>query len=107
MARPLRATAVRVLLAVAIGLAAAAGLAAFRGGVFGDQFRTSLWIVGCVMLLLSVCSFSPSTRQAPGELSNVLLGRRFRGNDDRGGPGLTVVLALAALGIFGVALLVA
>ncbi len=107
MARSLLATAVRVILGVAVGVAAAAALAAFRGGEFFDQFGISLWIVGCVMLLLAVFSFSPSTRHAPVEMSNVLLGRRFRGNDDRGGPGLSLVLALAAFGVFGVALLVA
>ena len=99
-------TAFSVVLAVAIGLAAAAGLAALRGGEFSDQFRLSLWIVGCLMLLLTVFSFSPSTRHAQGELSNVFIGRRFAGSDDRGAAGLTVVLALSAFGMFGIALLV-
>jgi hypothetical protein len=62
MARALVATTLRVVLAVAIGLGAAAGLAAFRGGEFGAQFKVSLWAVGCVMLLLTLFSFSPSTR---------------------------------------------
>ena len=94
------------MFAVVIGVGAAAGLAAFRGGDFGDEFRVSLWIVGCLMLLLTVFSLSPSTRHAQGELSNVFIGRRFLGSDDRGGAGLTVVLALAAIGMFGIALLV-
>jgi hypothetical protein len=106
MIRALVATALSVVLAVAIGLAAAAGLAALRGGGFSDQFRVSLWIVGCLMLLLSIFSFSPSTRHAQGEISNVFIGRRFLGSDERGGAGLTVVLAIAAFGMFGIALLV-
>jgi hypothetical protein len=91
---------------VAIGVAAAAGLAAFRGGPFSNQFRISLWIVGCLMLVLTISSLSPSTRHAQGEVSNVFLGRRFLGRDDRGGASLTVVLALSAFGIFGIALVV-
>jgi len=98
-------TVLGVVLAVAIGVAAAAGLAAFRGGQFSEQFKISLWVVGCIMLLLTIFSFSPSTRHAQGELSNVFIGRRFLGSDDRGGAGLTVVLALAAFGMFGIALL--
>jgi hypothetical protein len=105
MRRALVSTVVNVLLAVAIGVAAAAGLAAFRGGRFASEFDVSLWIVGGVTLLLAVCSFSPSTRRVPGEMSNVLLGRRFPGSDDRGGAGLTVVLAISAFGLFGIALL--
>ena len=73
---------------------------------FGDEFQVSLWIVGCLMLLLTVFSFSPSTRHGQGELSNVFIGRRFLGADDRGGATLTVVLALAGFGMFGIALLV-
>ena len=95
-----------VAFAMTIGIGAAAGLAAFRGGPFSDEFGTSLWIVGCLMLLLTMLSFSPSTRHAPAELSNVFIGRRFTGSDDRGGAGLTVVLALSALGMFGIALVV-
>jgi hypothetical protein len=104
--RALVSTALSVIVAMAIGVGAAAGLAAFRGGDFSDEFRISLWIVGCLMLLLTMFSFSPSTRHAQGELSNVFIGRRFLGSDDRGGVGLTVVLALAAVGMFGMALLV-
>jgi hypothetical protein len=58
------------------------------------------------MLLLTLFSFSPSTRHAQGELSNVFIGRRFLGSDERGGAGLTVVLALTSFGMFGLALLV-
>ncbi len=58
------------------------------------------------MLLLTVFSLSPSTRHAQGELSNVFIGRRFLGGDERGGAGLTVVLALSGFGMFGIALLV-
>jgi hypothetical protein len=104
--RALGSTLIRAILALAAGVAAAAGLAAFRGGRFAGEFEVSLWIVGCVMLLLAVCSFSPTTRRGPGELSSATLGRRFLGSDDRGGAGLTVVLGLSALGMFGIALLV-
>ena len=106
MIRALVSTALSVMLAVVIGVGTAAGFAALRGGDFSDEFRISLWIVGCLMLLLTVFSFSPSTRHAQGELSNVFIGRRFLGSDDRGGAGLTVVLALAGFGMFGIALLV-
>ena len=106
MIRALVSTAVSVMVALVIGVGAAVGLAAFRGGKFGDEFRNSLWAVGCLTLLLTVFSFSPSTRRAQGELSNVFIGRRFLGSDNRGGAGLTVVLALAAFGMFGIALLV-
>jgi hypothetical protein len=77
MARALGATFLSVGLAVLIGVVGAAGLAAFRGGQFSEEFRESLWIVGCPMLLLTIFSFSPSTRHAQGELSNVFIGRRF------------------------------
>lgn len=93
------------MFALVIGVAAAAGLAGFRGGQFEDQFKNSLWIVGCLMLLMTIFSFSPSTRHGPGEASRVFFGRRFLGNDDRGGAGLTVVLALSAFGMFAIALL--
>src|SRR3954451_6228022 len=106
MARALVATFLSVALAVLIGVVAAVGLAAFRRGNFRDEFENSLWIVGCLMLLLTVFSFSPSTRHAQGELSNVFIGRRFSGSDGRGGAGLTIVLALSAFGMFGIALLV-
>lgn len=106
MARALVSMGLSVALAISLGVAAAAGLAAFRGGEFGDQFRISLWIVGCLMLLMAILSFSPSTRHGPGEMSNVFFGRRFLGNDDRGGARLTIVLSLSAFGMFGIALLV-
>ena len=106
MIRALVSTAVSVMVALVIGVGAAVGLAALRGGEFGDEFRISLWVVGCLMLVLTIISFSPSTRHAQGELSSVFIGRRFAGSDDRGGAGLTVVLALAAFGMFGIALLV-
>ena len=106
MTRALVSTALSVMIALVIGVGAAAGLAALRGGQFSSEFKLSLWIVGCVMLLLTVFSFSPSTRHAQGELSNVFIGRRFAGSDDRGGAGLTVVLALSAFGMFGIALIV-
>jgi hypothetical protein len=106
MTRAVVWTGVRVVLSVAIGVAAAAGLAALRGGPFSDQFRTSLWIVGGLMLVLTISSLSPSTRHGQGEMSNVFLGRRFLGSDERGGAGVTVVLALSAFVIFGIALLV-
>jgi hypothetical protein len=106
MNRAVVSTALSVMLALVIGVGAAAGLAAFRGGEFSREFRISLWIVGCLMLLLTLFSFSPSTRHAQGELSNVFIGRRFAGSDERGGAGLTVVLALSAFGMFGIALLV-
>ena len=106
MFRSLASSALALVLAVAIGVAAAAGLAALRGGEFSDEFKNSLWIVGCLMLLLTLFSFSPSTRHAQGELSNVFIGRRFAGSDNRGGVNLTVVLALSAFGMFGIALLV-
>ncbi len=107
MVRALLATGLRVVLAVAIGVAAAAGLALFRGGEFSQQFRISLWVVGCLMIGMAVFSFSPSTRNAPGEMSKALYGWRYggRGTDDRGGASLSLVLALAAGGMFGVALL--
>lgn len=94
-----------MVLGAALGLVAAAALAAVRGGPFGDQFRTSLWIVGCLMLVLTISSLSPSTRHGQGEMSNVFLGRRFGGSDSRGGAGVTVVLALSAFVVFGIALL--
>jgi len=105
MARALVWMGLRVVLAVAIGVAASAGLAVVRGGQFGDQVRTSLWVVGCLMILMAVFSLSPSTRHAPGEVSNVFFGRRFLGSDDRGGASMTVVLAFSGVGIFGIALL--
>jgi len=104
--RTLVATGLRVLIALAVGVAAAAGLAALRGGEFSHEIRISLWIVGCLMLGMAVASLSPSTRHAPGELSNVFVGRRFLGTDERGGAGATVVLALSGFGMFGIALLV-
>ncbi len=106
MIRALASTAVSVMLATALGVATAAGLAALRGGQFDAEFTNSLWIVGCLMLLLTIFSFSPSTRHAPGELGRAFLGGRYRGNDDRGGAGLSVILALSALVMFAVALLV-
>jgi hypothetical protein len=98
----------RVVLAVAIGVAAAAGLAGIRGGVYSEQFRVSLWVVGCLMILMAIFSYSPSTRDAPGEMSKAIYGWRYsgRGRDDRGGASVTLVLALAAAGMFGIALLV-
>src|SRR4051812_21077359 len=106
MTRTLVWTGLSVILALIIGVISALGLAAFRGGQFSHEFTNLLWIVGCLMLLLTIFSFSPSTRHAQGELSNVFIGRRFLGNDDRGGAGLTVVLAVSAFGMFGIALLV-
>ncbi len=106
MIRALVSTALSVLLATALGVAAAAGLAVLRGGQFDDEFTSSLWIVGCLMLLMTISSFSPSTRHAPGEVGRAFLGRRYRGNDERGGAGFTVTLAISALGMFAIALLV-
>ena len=106
MIRALLSTALSVTVALVIGVAVAAGLAAFRGGQFSREFRVSLWIVGCLMLLLTLFSYSPSTRRGPGELNNVFIGRHYNGSDERGGVGLTVVLALSAFGIFAIALLV-
>src|SRR3954454_15877960 len=62
--RTLVTTFLSVVLALIIGVCAAAGLAAFRGGQFSVEFAHSLWIVGCLMLLLTMFSFSPSTRHA-------------------------------------------
>jgi len=104
--RVLVSTGLRVLIGLAVGVAAAAGLAAFRGGEFSHEFRISLWIVGCLMLGMAVVSLSPSTRHAQGEISNVFIGRRYLGADERGGAGATVVLAVSAFGMFGIALLV-
>lgn len=98
-------TGLSTIAAVVVGVAAAAGLAALRGGQFSHEWRVSLWIVGSLMLAMAVASLSPSTRHAQGELSNVFVGRRYRGADDRGGAGATVVLALAGFCVFGVALL--
>ena len=106
MTRAVVSTGLRVVLGVAIGVVAAAGLAAFRGGQFSDQFRTSLWIVGSLMLVLTISSLSPSTRHGQGEMSNLFLGQRFLGSDDRGGASVTVVLALSAFVMFGIAFLV-
>jgi hypothetical protein len=105
VARTLVRTGLRVVLTVAIGVAAAAGLAVARGGELGGQFRASLWIVGCLMVGMTIFSGSPSTRRAPDEVGNALLGRRFLGTDDRGGASVAVVLALSAVGVFGIALL--
>ena len=104
--RVLASTGLRVMLALIIGVAAAAGLAALRGGQFSQEFTNSIWIVGCLLLLMTIFSLSPSTRHGPGEVSNVFIGRRFLGSDERGGAGLTVVLALSGLGMFGIALLI-
>ena len=104
--RVVASTGIDVMLALIIGVIAAAGLAAVRGGQFSQEFTNSLWIVGCLVLLMTLVSLSPSTRHGPGEVSNVLIGRRFRGTDERGGAGLTVTLALSAFGMFGIALLV-
>ena len=99
-------TGLRVLVGLAVGVAAAAGLAALRGGDFSHEIRISLWIVGCLMVGMAVASLSPSTRHGQGELSNVFIGRRFLGDDERGGAGATVVLAVSGFGMFGIALLV-
>jgi hypothetical protein len=104
--RVLVSTALRVLIALAVGVAAAAGLAALRGGAFSHEIRIAFWIVGCLMVGMAVASLSPSTRHGQGELSNVLIGRRFLGPDGRGGAGATVVLAVSGFGMFGIALLV-
>ena len=55
----------RDLLAVAQRLGSS-GPRSPRGGEFSGQFRVSLWIVGCPMLVLTVFSFSPSTRHGQG-----------------------------------------
>jgi Na+-translocating ferredoxin:NAD+ oxidoreductase RnfD subunit len=106
MTRVLFRLGTRVLIALAVGVAAAAGLAALRGGEFSHEIRISLWIVGGLMLGMAVASLSPSTRHAQGELSNVFIGRRFLGADERGGAGATVVLAISGFCMFGIALLV-
>jgi hypothetical protein len=104
--RAVASTGLEVVFALIIGVTAAAGLAAVRGGQFSQEFTNSLWIVGGLMLLMAIFSLSPSTRHGQGELGNVFIGRRFLGSDERGGAGLTVVLALSGLGMFGIALLV-
>jgi hypothetical protein len=102
------ATVANLALAVAIGITAAAGLALLRGGEVGHELRVSLWAVGALMLLAAVFSFSPSNRRAPDEILGVLSGRRFaaRHPDEAGGGlGLTVILTLASLSMFGIAIL--
>lgn len=106
--RTLVSTVIDVGAAVVIAVAAAVALAAFRGGAFQRELGNSLWIVAALTLLVALFSFSPSTRRAPDELLAAALGRRFRArHPDEGGAGLglTVILALASVCMFGIALL--
>ena len=106
--RVLLSTVIDVGAAVAMGVAAAAALAAFRGGTFQQEFGNSLWIAAALMLLVALFSFSPSARRAPDELLAAALGRRFRAShpaEGGAGLGLTVILLVASLCMFGIAAL--
>jgi len=97
-----------VVVAVLSGIGAALALAVLRGGDFGHELGSSLWIVGALMLLIALFSFSPSTRRGQDELLSVSLGRHFRQRHrEEGGAGLELgaTLALAAVCMFGIALL--
>ena len=108
MARALLSTASNVVIAVLVGLVAAVALAALRGGSFRHELGSSLWIVGALMLLVALFAFSPSTRRAQDELVTLAVGRRFRARHPDEGGGrleLSVILALGAACLFGIALL--
>ena len=55
--------AVRVLVAVAVACLLAAVLALAReGSSFAEGFRISVWLLGCVLLLLAFAGSSPTMR---------------------------------------------
>ena len=87
-------------------VAAAAGLAALRGGRFYNEFRNSLWIIGCLMLLTTFFSSRPRRETLQVKSAESSLDDGTSGTDDRGGAVFTVVLALSAFGMFGIAYLV-
>jgi hypothetical protein len=108
VARALLFTTANVVIAIVVGLVAAVAVAALRGGSFGHELGSSLWIVGALMLLVALFSFSPSTRRAQDELLAVTVGSRFgaRHHEERGaGLGLSVILVVAAACMFGLALI--
>jgi hypothetical protein len=106
--RALVSTTANVVIAVLVGVVASFVVAVLRGGSFGHELGSSLWIVGALMLLVALFSFSPSTRRAQDELLTVAVGSRFRArHHDEGGAGfgLSVILVLAAACMFGLALI--
>lgn len=68
-----------------------------------------LWLIGALMLLMALLSLSPSTQTAQDSFASLSVGRLFRRGQkpsDDFGLGLTLTLALGALGVFAVAALV-
>ena len=109
MARKALTAAVEVTIAVLAGVGFAALFSLIREGSFSSHFTLMLWLVGALMLLMAFLSLSPSTQTAQDSFASLSVGRLFRGGQkpsDDYGLGMTLTLALGAVGVFIVAWLV-
>ncbi len=109
MARRALTAALEVAVAVLAGVAFAALFSLIREGSFSSHFTPMLWLTGALMLLMALLSLSPSTQTAQDSFASLSVGRLFRGGQKSTEDsilGMTLTLALGALGVFAVAALV-
>jgi hypothetical protein len=109
MARRALTAALEVAVAVLGGVAFAALFSLIREGSFSSHFTPMLWLTGALMLLMAFLSLSPSTQTAQDSVASLSVGRLFRGGQkstEDSTLGMTLTLALGALGVFAVAALV-
>ena len=110
MARRALTAAIEVTVAVLAGVAFAALFSLIREGSFSSHFTPMLWLTGALMLLMAFLSLSPSTQTAQDSFASLsVFGRLFRGGQRSTEDtilGMTLTLALGALGVFAVAAIV-
>jgi len=99
--------AVRVAAAVALACLLAAVLALAREGPsFGEGFRTSVWILGCVLLLLAFAGSSPAMRAGTIDPWGASFFPKLRPRMTEEYSGTRVssgaLFALSALALFGI-----
>ena len=106
MARRALTAAIEVTVTVLAGVAFAALFSLIREGSFSSHFTAMLWLIGALILLMAFLSLSPSTQTAQNSFASLSVGRMFPGGEkpsDDFGLGMTLTLALGAVGVFAVA----
>jgi hypothetical protein len=100
----LRRSAVVVLIALAL----AALVAALLPGSFGESLQLMAFAAGGVLLLFAATGSSPAMDRAVGQETRTVVGRVMGRPDEthQATPSHSVVLLLAALIVFGIAVLI-
>ena len=96
-------TALQAIATAMIGLGAAALIAMLRADTFSDEIRTTLWIVGGVILVAGLCAVSPTSSAESTRWSG---GRRTAAREKHHRVNLGFVLLLGSVGVLAVAYLV-